>query len=203
MAALLLPVLLAVDWARTAAGSRVFRLLAACLVALLFVVIASALQRMHVYAQTYGLTELRFYVLASLFAIAMAFAWLAATVLRGRPAPFLAGCLGIAAALIVAVTALNPDALIASTNLARAAGDQRFDARYLSGLSADAVPSIVARIDSIPAADRCTVATVLLDAWGGRMPDLRAWTWADHAARASVRSHRPALEASCIASTAS
>ncbi len=201
VAALLMPVLLAVDWARTVAGSRVFRALAACLVALLFVVIASDLQRMHVYAQTYGLTELRFYVLASLFAIAMAFLWLAATVLRGRPALFLAGCLGIGAVLIVAVTALNPDAVIASTNLARAADAQRLDARYLGGLGADAVPSVVARIDSIPAADRCSVATALLGAWGGPLPDLRAWTWADYAARASVRSHRSALEASCGAAT--
>jgi hypothetical protein len=70
---LALPILLLAHWllrAEGRGGRRVFRVLAGTLIALLFVVMASALQRMYLYTQEYGLTELRFY--ATIF-----MAWLA------------------------------------------------------------------------------------------------------------------------------
>ena len=65
--AIALPTLLLAHWLLRAddrRGERTFGILAGTLVALLFVVMASALQRMYLYVDEYGLTQLRFYVTA-------------------------------------------------------------------------------------------------------------------------------------------
>jgi hypothetical protein len=62
--ALALPLLLIAHWllrAETRAHERLFKALAGIMVVLLFVVVASALQRMYLYQQEFGLTELRLY----------------------------------------------------------------------------------------------------------------------------------------------
>ena len=64
VAALSLPLLLAAHWLlrkEKALGERVFRVLAGAQIALLFVMMVSALQRMRLYQREYGLTELRVY----------------------------------------------------------------------------------------------------------------------------------------------
>src|SRR5262249_38358145 len=66
------------------AQTRLFRLLAGALVALLFVIMLSAVQRMRLYQREYGLTELRVYTTAFMGWLAAVFLWLCATVLRGR-----------------------------------------------------------------------------------------------------------------------
>ncbi len=199
VAALLVAVLLAVDWARgrTPAGSRLFRVLGLCLVMLLGVVMASAVQRMRVYQETYGLTELRLYVLAFLAALGIAVAWFVATVLRGKGVYFLSGCLAIALVGVAALDALNPDSTIASTNIDRAANGGRFDAAYLTRLGADAVPSIVARFESIPAAERCVVGRALIQRWSGSGDDLRSWNRGREKAKAAVEGNRQRLEEAC------
>ena len=65
VAALVLPLLLLADWLRRreeGGSDRLFKLLSGTLILLLFVVMASALQRMRLYQREYGLTELRVYV---------------------------------------------------------------------------------------------------------------------------------------------
>src|SRR3712207_9305529 len=62
--ALALPLLLIAHWllrTETRAHERLFKALARIMVVLLFVVVASALQRMYLYQQEFGLTELRLY----------------------------------------------------------------------------------------------------------------------------------------------
>jgi Domain of unknown function (DUF4173) len=65
-------------------SGRPVRLLSAGLVALVFVVIASALQRMYLYQEAYGLTQLRIHVIGVTLWLAILFAWFALTVLSGR-----------------------------------------------------------------------------------------------------------------------
>ena len=67
--------------------------------------------------------------------------------------------------LIVVLHLLNPDALIARTNMARARSGHTLDARYIGHLSADAVPEIMAGISGLNSEDRCTLATYLLRRW--------------------------------------
>src|SRR5437868_7627393 len=78
VAALALPLLLTVDWALKAekrAHHHLFRLLAGILVALLFAVLASAVQRMLVYQRAFGLTELRLYVTAFIGWLVLVLLW--------------------------------------------------------------------------------------------------------------------------------
>jgi hypothetical protein len=80
--------------------------------------------------------------------------------------------------LIIVLQALNPDALIARTNLARAKAGRAFDARYATRLSADAVPELVAALPDLNPQDRCTVASGILKRWVPHQPsDWRAWSW--------------------------
>ena len=122
VAALVLPLLLLADWLRRRDRGRqdlLFRALAGALIVLLFVVMASALQRMRLYQREYGLTELRLYVTGAMIWLAVVFVWAAATVLRGRRQLFAVGALVSGFAAIIAMNVVNPDALIARTNLDR------------------------------------------------------------------------------------
>jgi hypothetical protein len=159
VAALTLPTLLVGDWLLRAneRGRRVFRALAVVLLALLFVVIASALQRLRLYVDEYGLTELRLYAGGVIVWIAAVCVWFAGTVLRGRRHAFAVGALVSGFAATLALNVANPDALIARTNLDR----PRVDVGYLAGLSDDAVPSLVAGLDRLEPAQRGFLAAEL------------------------------------------
>lgn len=144
--ALALPFLLLAHWilrtdSRTA--EWVFRWLAVGLVVLLFVIVASALQRMYLYTQQFGLTELRLYTTAFMLWISTVLLWLLATVLRGRRDRFAFGALVSGLAVVLLINAINPDALIARTNISRAQDGKDLDVMYLASLSADAVPVLV------------------------------------------------------------
>jgi Domain of unknown function (DUF4173) len=146
--ALALPALLLAHWLlRAGDRERVFRVLAGALVALLFVIMASAMQRMYLYVGEYGLTQLRLYVTAFMVWLAVVLAWFILTVLRGRRDRFAFGALLAAFAAVLTLNAINPDALIARTNLDRMQDGKRFDPYYLTTLSADAAPVL---LDAFP-----------------------------------------------------
>jgi hypothetical protein len=172
VAALVLPVVLVGD--ALARPRRLFRWLAASLIALLAIVMASALQRMRLYTDAYGLTELRVYTTAFMLALAVVFAWALVTVLRERRGPFAVGTAVIMLASVGALNVLNPDALIARVNLDRHLEDGRkLDTFYLGGLSADATPTIVSRLDELDETQRRSLL-VWLDSDEG---DWRTWNW--------------------------
>ena len=118
VALLLLPVLAGINWGRqqTGAGLRLFLVLTAVLIALVFVIMVSAWQRMAMYREAFGLTELRFYVVASLPLIGAALLWFFVTVARKRVEHFLAGAMAIVVLGLVAVIAVNQHAIIVGTN---------------------------------------------------------------------------------------
>jgi hypothetical protein len=188
--ALTLSVLLLADWALADRSRRMFRWLAAVLLALLGVVIASALQRMRLYMQHYGLTELRVYATGGILWLAVVSAWFAVTVLRGRRHAFAVGALVAGFAATLALNVLGPDALIARTNVTRPA----VDVSYLAGLSDDAVPTLVSRIRELPSAQRALLARELLNR-DVAVGDWRSWNASRSQAAASLRAHRSDLEA--------
>ena len=64
---------------------------------------------------------------------------------------------------------------MASTNLDRPAG-QGVDLTYLSGLSADAVPALVAGLPSLTRSDRARLTATLTERWGrGSGDGWRSW----------------------------
>jgi hypothetical protein len=193
--ALALPLLLIAHWllrAETHAHERLFKALAGIMVVLLFVVVASALQRMYLYQQEFGLTELRLYTTVFMVWISVVLLWFVLTVMRARRDRFAFGALLAGFAAIFAINAMNPDALIASTNIDRMEDGKRFDAYYLTTLSADAVPVLVESLPEIGDTrlwKDYTVEQAVVDRWDSRQADWRTWNLGRSRARQLVRSH--------------
>jgi hypothetical protein len=199
-AALLLPVLLAIDWAlaRRKTTHLAFRALAGVLLILLSAVMLSALERMQVYKDAYGLTELRVYVTAILLWLGAVFLWFAASVLCGRRDRFAAVAILSATLMLLALNVLNPDALIARTNVARAAEGKSFDAHHALTLGPEAVPELIDGLDGLPDSDACTVARGLLDRWLGETVDPRGWNLGRSQAISAVKDNEDRLRAACV-----
>jgi hypothetical protein len=207
VAALVLPLLLVSHWLLAKdkpENERVFRYLAGAQILLLFVIMTSALQRMRLYQREYGLTELRVYTMAFMLWLAVVFVWFTATVLRGQRKWFAFGALATGYLSIVVLHGLNPDALIARTNLARAYEGRAFDANYVSSLSEDAAPVLVHAIaqsgqPSLSPQDRCKLSAHLLENWSARgEDDWRTWSWARTSAYRVVQENVQSLRAVII-----
>lgn len=164
VAALVLPLLLGAsalirDDQRGA--RRLFVRLAASMLVLVAVMLASALQRMQLYTATFGLTEDRIYAIAIMLWLAVVLALFAATGLRGRPAGFVLGAIVSGWLVVALLDVVNPQAVVVRVNAERAARGERFDAEYLGSLGPDAVPALAAAAASMNDAPRCVVLGAL------------------------------------------
>lgn len=125
-------------WLRVALGLL-------CVMTLL--VVASALNRMALYQEAYGFTQLRLLVdvfegwLGLLVLATLAAGWQ----LRGQWLPRFGLISG--AVLLLGIAAINPDAWIADHNLDRYEETGKVDWYFLSQLSDDAVPTLDSRLD--------------------------------------------------------
>lgn len=164
VAIILLPLLLVLHWflaPENVTAQKTFRWLAGIQIALLFVIMASAFERMRLYIQEYGLSEQRFFPTAFMGWLAVVFIWFCLTVLRGKRQHFAFGAVLAGLLLVATLEIMNPDAYIARINVERAREGKKFDADYLTGLSADAIPAIVDRWAELRHADQCA----LYDDW--------------------------------------
>jgi hypothetical protein len=195
--ALALPTLLLAHWllrAECRGGQRAFRVVAGALVALLFVVMASALQRMYLYTEEYGLTELRLYATVFMVWLAAVLVWFLLTVIRGRRDRFAFGALVAGFAVILLINVMNPDALIARNNLDRLEAGKRFDAYYLTTLSADAAPVLFAALPEISdkrvvKETNLTMEEARLESFSGERGDWRTWNLSRSHARQLAESY--------------
>jgi hypothetical protein len=119
------------------------RALLGLLCLLTFVVLVSALRRLGLYEEAFGLTRLRLSAhafglwLGGVFVALL----LAGATLRTR---WLArGIIVFTACSLLVFSSVNPDAMIASRNLGRYRETGKIDLPYLAGLSADAIPELV------------------------------------------------------------
>lgn len=198
VAAVVLPLLLAAHWLlrkENPAHERLFRLLAGVWVSLLFVIMASAVQRLWLYQAAYGLTEFRFYAAAFMGWLASVVVWFVATVLWGQRERFAVGALVTGFVTVALLDGLNPDAVIVRTNVSRAAAGATFDAYYVSSLSADAVPVLVAALPRLEPEQRRVVAATCLQRWSfPTQPDWRTWNWSRARAGQVVEANRATLQ---------
>ena len=189
-AALVVPILLAADWAAAQDNERsrkVLRGTTAVLVVLLLGVLSSAAYRMRLYQQAYGLTEDRLYGSVFIVWLTVVLGWLVYTVLRGRREQFALGAIVAGLAAIASLHLLNPHALIAKVNLDRMSAGKVYDGEYVAALSADAVPVTLSRLDRLPEVERCRTIRMLKDRWSGeRRGGWRAWNLSDWRARRMV-----------------
>jgi hypothetical protein len=198
-AALVLPMLLFLDWAHqrdTGGKERQFRWVSLLLLGLLCLVLVSAMQRMRIYQVSYGLTELRVYTVAFMLWLAPVVIWFGATILTGRRERFVPGVLILAASGILLLHLVNPDRLIARTNLERSFRGLPFDAGHAATLSDDAAPVLLAALDRVDHEAQCMFASRF-----NRTPDeWRSWNLARFRARTLADTLQPRLErimASC------
>jgi len=199
VSALVLPVLLAGDWLlrnEPHGHQRVFRMVAAVLLGLLAIVMASALRRMRLYVAEYGLSEIRLYSTAFMLYLAAAFAWFACTALRGARRRFAFGVLVQGFATLGVLHLVNPDALIVRTNLARPVSQRPFDGWYAASLSADAVPVLLEALPRLDPPARCSVAAGLLAQRRAlEQDDWRNWNLSRARARRLLQDHWQRLQA--------
>ncbi|WP_121157835.1 DUF4153 domain-containing protein [Micromonospora pisi] len=134
----------AVRWAprETAAERLLIRVLLGALTLFSLVVVASALYRMNVYAQVYGATRLRLLVAACELWLGAVFLLILVAGVRLRAAWLPRLVVGAAVLALLGLAVANPDRLIAERNVDRFFATDRLDVRYLSQLSADAVPAL-------------------------------------------------------------
>jgi hypothetical protein len=177
--------------APTAARLRVFLW---ALLGLTGLVLASALWRMALYVQVFGLTEDRVNGTAVMLWIAATLVVFAFTIVRGRPG---AGVGSLVAAVIAlgALNLVNPKATIARYNLTHEIGGGReIDFAHLARLGGDAVPILAARIELVPEAERCRLIADLRRRYLPVEGDWLGWNLARaraHAAAAGLRAAAP------------
>ncbi|MFF8292910.1 DUF4153 domain-containing protein [Streptomyces sp. NPDC016309] len=136
---------LALRWApRDGARDRTLvRSVLGTLCVLTLVVVASALRRMDLYVDAYGLTRLRVSVAAmELWLGVVLVLIMAAGLLGARRLPLPRAVAASAAAGVLAFGLLSPDGLVAERNVQRYERTGKIDIGYLDGLSADAVPAL-------------------------------------------------------------
>jgi len=140
-------------------GRRSLRWLVAAVVALTQVLVIGSIVRIRLYSNVFGLTHLRLYTVVSALwlGIVVVLAGVAA-IRRGRGDWMAVTASAMAALAVLAMNFVNPDRLVAQENIGRVDVSQaRFDGSYLSTLSADAVPWIVAHLDEVPADQRAAL----------------------------------------------
>ena len=150
--------------------TRTYLALAAGLVALTLVVLASAALRLQLYQDAYGWTELRLYVAVSIVAMAATLVTMAVFLLtdRTRWLGHVMAVIGVVA--LVGLNVISPPAFVAERNLARVidpslvppGGYASLDADYLGVLADDAIPAMVDALPRLPAADADTMRRILL-----------------------------------------
>lgn len=166
-------------------------ILSAVLLLLVGTVMASAVVRLRLYMENFGLTEARVHATAFMVWLAAATGWFAATVLRKHPERFLSGCVTGAFVILLGLALVNPQDLVARTNLGRAGEGKELDAAYLGSLDADAVPAIAAYWPALDNEHKCTLWQRLLQKWTAPDEDWRRWNLARSRAVRAVAALQP------------
>jgi Domain of unknown function (DUF4173) len=162
VAALVLPILLVSHWLLrkdSSVNEKIFRVLAGIQIALLFVIMISAAQRLFILTGNlgYGLTTVRFYPFVVMVWLAVVFVWFALTVLRGARQNFAWGALWSAIFILGSLHFVNPDDYIVRTNIRLMQEGRTFDANYNSNLSDDAAPVLLENLPAMSFENQCVV----------------------------------------------
>ncbi|MFI6320233.1 DUF4153 domain-containing protein [Nonomuraea sp. NPDC050556] len=156
---------------------------------LTMVILFSALHRMDLYTDAYGLSRLRLSVQATVWWLGALFALVllaGAVRLAGRSAAWLPRTVVLVTALgLGTFSMVNPDYLVAATQV-DVRGIDRLDADYLGDLGAEAVPAL----DRLPEPQRSCVLADVVSANGLDKPDAwNGWNLARSRAREVLAEH--------------
>ena len=165
-------------------GDRYLSVLGVIAVALTLVIVTVALRRLHLYEQAFGLTMLRLYstVFAGWLAAVLVALGLSLAGLFAHRSWFLPAVVSTGLAVLLGLNVTNPEAVVARHNLAAAAIGVPFDGPYLSSLSDDAVPAMVAGLPDLPTPAREALRSALCT----RQSDHEGGLWATNASRSAA-----------------
>jgi hypothetical protein len=163
----------------TPADRVLIRVVLGALALLTLVIVGSALHRMDLYADTYGLTRLRILVPLCEAWLGVVFLLILVAGIRLRASWLPRAVVAAGVLTLLGLAVANPDLMIAQRNIARFHQTQDIDTAFLSTLSADAVPAL----DKLPAEQRnCALAALNRDLVQ-QQDDWRTWNWARAKAR--------------------
>lgn len=198
---LVLPILLLSHWLlrkENPLNEKVYRVLAGVQIVLLFVIMASAMQRLFLLTGNlgYGLTTVRFYPMVVMIWFAIVFIWFGMTVLRSARQHFAWGALWSALFVLAGVHVVNPDEFIVRTNVRLMKEGRVFDSYYNSQLSDDAVPVLLESMDSMNQVDQCVIKHHLSERLAERraQTDLRSFNLSRSASLKELASFESSLD---------
>ncbi|WP_051819318.1 DUF4153 domain-containing protein [Streptomyces sp. NRRL S-920] len=187
----LLVIVFALRWApRDGAKDRALvRAVLGSLCALTLVVVASAVRRMDMYVEAYGLTRLRISVVAvELWLGVIILLIMAAGVWGARWLPRAVAV--SAAAGVLAFGLLSPDAMIAERNVQRYEDTGKLDLDYARQLSADAVPAL----DKLPEPRRSCALKPIAESLGSERGPWYAMSLGESRARRIIEARPPSVD---------
>jgi len=165
-------------WGAAGAFERAARWISLLLVAETTLLLISAFRRVLLYEAAYGFTTARLYAQVYMVVLGLLLVLLAVE-LRGGVAlpPLLRRAAGLGLGALAVLAWWNHEAWIARQNLERAIETARLDATYLVwGLSANALPALIARVDQLPPGPGAELRLRLLDRYGPKTT-VRACRW--------------------------
>jgi hypothetical protein len=193
VAALVLPILLISHWLLrkdSPVNEKIYRVLAGIQIALLFVIMISAAQRLFILTGNlgYGLTTVRFYPMVVMIWLAVVFVWFALTVLRGARQNFAWGALWSAIFILGSLHFVNPDQYIVRTNIRLMQEGRVFDANYNSNLSDDAAPVLLENLQTMSFENQCVVKWQIARRYylSVKENDFRSWNFSRWKARTAT-----------------
>ena len=160
---------------------RSFKILSGILVLQVILILISAFTRLSLYEEAYGFTDIRLYSHALMVWIAVVLVLLSHHIwTNGERALFAFRTFCTVVLLLFAMNMLDPDVFIAKKNLERYAATGQIDARYLGGLSEDALPYTIHLLDDPKQETRSDFATGLFyhyDGWDGPANQMGDHAW--------------------------
>lgn len=209
VAALVLPILLFSHWLLRKdkpANEKIYRVLAGIQIALLFVIMISATQRLLLYTGNlgYGLTAQRFYPMAFMIWLALVFVLFALTVLRAAREQFAWSALWSAMFILATLHVFNPDDFIVRTNAGLMREGRVFDTQYVSELSDDAIPALLDTMPSLNFEQQCVIKNKISRRFTTATAenDFRTWNWSRFVARKEMTQYGENFDmANCPAQT--
>lgn len=142
---------------------RAFNTTSGLVVLLVLGMLGSAFSRMALYEQAYGFTQLRLYTHTFMVWLALVLLLYLLALLRNRAEIFVVGTALAALGYLGALNVASPDAIIARANVARLHAGGKLDPEYLTELSADATPTLVTALPTLPPADQAVLRERLDD----------------------------------------
>ncbi|WP_306204878.1 DUF4153 domain-containing protein [Actinoplanes sp. RD1] len=185
----------AARWApRSARADRMLvRVVLGALSLLTLVIVASALHRMDLYADTYGLTRLRVLVMLCEAWLGAVFLMILGAGVRLRAAWLPRAVVAAGVLALLGLAAADPDRLIADRNVARFEQTGTIDTAYLATLSADAVPAL----DRLAPEQRACAIAPIARRLAASSDDWRGWNSGRERARELLAGRAPGREVGC------